>query len=54
MPISIDEVVTEVAPPPAPAREESPARETPAGIDPADLARALEHLAWRAERVKAD
>lgn len=54
MPIRIDEVLTEIAPPAAPAREVPAASESAVAPDPAALARALEQLAWRAERVKAD
>jgi hypothetical protein len=54
MPISIDEVVTEVAPPAAPAREDAPPSGAAMAPDPVALARTLEQLAWRAERVAAD
>jgi len=55
MPISIDEVVTEIAPPPAPveAATAEPAA-VPATPDPLVLARLLDHLAWRGARVAAD
>jgi hypothetical protein len=54
MPINIDEVVTEVSPPPAPPRDDTPEPPAPAAPDPAAFARLHEHLAWRAARVAAD
>jgi hypothetical protein len=54
MPIHIDEVVAEVAPPPAPASEAAPAGESGPAAKPDDLARVLAELAWREERCHAD
>lgn len=56
MPINIDEVVTEIAPPPAmvndtPAESAAPDQVAP---DPVALAQLLAQLAWRAARVAAD
>lgn len=58
--ISIDEVVTEIAPPPAPVEEPAtepaaaPAAPDSIATDSIALARLLDHLAWRAARVAAD
>lgn len=55
MPINIDEVVTEIAPPPAPASDATaPAALDPVAPDPVALAQLLAQLAWRAARVAAD
>lgn len=55
MPINIDEVVTEIAPPPAMVNDTpvEPAA-APAAPDPVALAQLLAQLAWRAARVAAD
>ena len=55
MPINIDEVITEVAPPPAPSSDAAaPAVVDPVAPDPVALAQLLAQLAWRAARVAAD
>jgi len=59
MPISIDEVVTEIAPQPAPVGDAAAPAATPAAPDsvapdPVALAHLLAQLAWRAARVAAD
>lgn len=55
MPINIDEVVTEIAPPPAPSSAAAaPAGADPVAPDPVALAQLLAQLAWRAARVAAD
>ena len=55
MPINIDEVVTEIAPPPAPANDAAAsASPDPVAPDPVALAQLLAQLAWRAARVAAD
>ena len=55
MPINIDEVVTEIAPPPAPTSDAAaPAAPDPAALDPVALGHLLAQLAWRAARVAAD
>lgn len=55
MPIHIDEVVTEIAPPPAPTSDTpAPAAPAPLAPDPVALGQLLAQLAWRAARVAAD
>ena len=55
MPINIDEVVTEIAPPPAsPSDAAAPAAPEPVAPDPVALGQLLAQLAWRAARVAAD
>ena len=54
MPINIDEVVTEIAPPPAPVSDAAAPAAAPAVPDPVALGQMLAHLAWRAARVAAD
>ena len=55
MPINIDEVVTEIAPPPAPVSDAAaPAAPDPVAFDPVALGQLLAQLAWRAARVAAD
>jgi len=54
MPISIDEVVTEIAPQPAPVGDAAAPAAAPAAPDPVALAHLLAQLAWRAARVAAD
>lgn len=55
MPINIDEVVTEIAPPPASSSDAAaPAVPEPVAPDPVALGQLLAQLAWRAARVAAD
>ena len=54
MPISIDEVVTEITPPHAPVSAAAEPAAAPAAPDPVALAHLLAQLAWRAARVAAD
>ena len=54
MPISIDEVVTEIAPQPAPVSAAAAPAAAPAAPDPVALGHLLAQLAWRAARVAAD
>ena len=54
MPISIDEVVTEIAPQPAPVGDAAAPAAAPAAFDPVALGHLLVQLAWRAARVAAD